>query len=77
MVGPTSGDVAVTLAGTVTAVEPLGPETLVHFEAGGEELVATAPGRMVPLVDSAITAHAAPGTLHLFDATTERTVARL
>jgi multiple sugar transport system ATP-binding protein len=77
LVGAAEGSGGVALAGTVTAVEPLGPETLVHLDVAGTEIVATAPGRVVPEVDSTITAHAAPGTLYVFDAATEKAVGHL
>ena len=62
--------------GTVVAVEPLGAETLVHFEMGPETVIARAPGRTVPAVGSTVTAEAAPGSLYLFDAKTERLLGR-
>lgn len=64
------------IAGTVTAVEPLGSETLVHLDVAGEEVVATAPGKVVPAVNSEVRAGAAPGTLYLFDAATEKAIGR-
>ncbi len=67
---------AFTVSGAVTAVEPLGPETLVHFESGGRPVIATAPGRMVPAVGSTVTASVAAGALYLFDAATENALGR-
>jgi multiple sugar transport system ATP-binding protein len=64
------------VGGTVSAVEPLGAETLVHLEAGGEPIIATAPGRLVPQVGGQIMATAARGSLYLFDAATGRALGR-
>jgi multiple sugar transport system ATP-binding protein len=72
--GPADG---IAISGSVTAVEPLGPETLVHLDVGGEEIVATAPGRLVPKVGSDVTARAAWGTLYLFDGATEKALGHL
>ncbi|WP_159593628.1 MULTISPECIES: ABC transporter ATP-binding protein [Chelativorans] len=66
-----------TVSGLVTAAEPLGSETLVHLDIAGTEAIATAPGRVIPAVDSTVTAAAAPGSLYLFDAKTERALGRL
>jgi len=71
----TGGGIALT--GVVTAVEPLGAETLVHLDIAGTDVVATAPGRIVPAVESQVTARAAPGSLYLFDAKTEKALGRL
>jgi multiple sugar transport system ATP-binding protein len=68
--------VAFSVSGVVDAVEPLGPETLVHLKVGETELIATAPGRVVPQVGSTISAMAMPGSLHVFDAETERALPR-
>jgi multiple sugar transport system ATP-binding protein len=67
---------AVTLSGTVNAVEPLGAETLVHIDWAGHEIIATASGTSIPAVDSQVTAAAAPGSIHLFDAATEAAIGR-
>ena len=72
--GPLEGG-ALTLTGRVTVVEPLGPETLVHFDVGGRTAIGSAPGHAIPEVGSPITVHAAREHLHLFDAGTERAVA--
>ncbi|MBB3440457.1 sn-glycerol-3-phosphate ABC transporter ATP-binding protein UgpC [Rhizobium sp. BK379] len=64
------------LSGTVTAVEPLGAETLVHFDVAGTSVIATAPGKVIPAVGSAVTAHAASGALYVFDAKTEKALGR-
>ena len=65
------------VSGTVTAVEPLGSETLVHMTLAGTTVIATAPGRVVPKIGSTITARAEPGSLYLFDATTEQALGRV
>jgi ABC-type sugar transport systems, ATPase components len=64
------------LSGVVTAAEPLGAETLVHLDIAGTDVIATAPGKVVPAVNSTVTAHAAPGSLYLFDAKTEKALGR-
>jgi multiple sugar transport system ATP-binding protein len=76
IVGDTAGS-GLSLSGTVIAVEPLGSETLVHLELAGTEVIGTAPGKVVPKVGSTVTVSAAPGTLYLFDAATERGLGRL
>ncbi len=67
---------ALTLKGEVTAVEPLGPETLVHFLVEGETVIATAPGNMVPAIGSMVSAAVEAGKLYTFDAKTERALGR-
>ncbi|MDN5851180.1 MAG: ATP-binding cassette domain-containing protein [Nitrococcus sp.] len=62
--------------GLVVAVEPLGAETLVHLEVGGETIIATAPGRVVPPIGRPVTVKAPVGALHLFDAATESALGR-
>ena len=69
-------DAIFTASGVVTAVEPLGPETLVHFESAGQAVVATAGPRMIPALGSTVSAHAAPGTLYTFDAATQKAIGR-
>ncbi|GGK41354.1 ABC transporter ATP-binding protein [Salinarimonas ramus] len=63
---------ALTLTGTVTAVEPLGPETHVHLDTAGGPVIALAEGRGAPAVGAPATAFARLETLHFFDAQTER-----
>jgi multiple sugar transport system ATP-binding protein len=78
VVGDTVGNEdAVRLSGTVTAVEPLGSETLVHLDIAGDEVIATAPGKLVPSIGSRVAARAARGALYLFDAISEQAVGRL
>ncbi|HEV2515435.1 MAG TPA: sn-glycerol-3-phosphate ABC transporter ATP-binding protein UgpC [Devosia sp.] len=64
------------ITGMVTAVEPLGSETLVHLDIAGVEAIATAPGKLLPKVGSTVTATAQPGALYLFDAQTEQALGR-
>ena len=65
------------LEGVVSAVEPLGSETLVHFDVAGQSVIATAPGKLIPATGSTVTAYAAPTALYLFDAKTEKSLGRL
>ena len=64
------------LSGMVSAVEPLGAETLVHFDLAGASVIATAPGKVIPAVGSVVNAHAASGALYVFDAKTEKALGR-
>ncbi|TWF58577.1 ABC transporter ATP-binding protein [Neorhizobium alkalisoli] len=64
------------ITGTVSAVEPLGPETLVHLDIPDGALIATAREKIVPPVGSDLTCSAAPGSLYLFDASTEKFLGR-
>ena len=77
VVGEAPPDAALALKGKVSAVEPLGAETLVHLDVEGGAAIATAPGKLVPEVESTITAWAAPGSLYLFDAESEKALGRL
>ena len=61
---------------TVEAVEPLGAETLVHLRLGKDLVIATAPGRVVPAIGSTVEIGAAPGSLYLFDAASEKALGR-
>ncbi len=65
------------IEGEVSAVEPLGAETLIHLDVSGEAVVATAPAGLHPTVGSTVIARAASGMLHLFDAGTEQSLGRL
>ena len=65
------------LTGTVTAAEPLGPETLVHLDVQGAAVIATASGKFIPATGSTLTARAVSGSLYLFDKTTEKSLGRL
>ncbi|WP_127966639.1 ABC transporter ATP-binding protein [Agrobacterium sp. RS6] len=64
------------LEGTVTAVEPLGPETLVHLDTPTTSVIATARGKAIPTVGSRLQCEAHVGTLYLFDAKTEKLLGR-
>lgn len=75
-IGAEVPDPALVLEGDVTAVEPLGPETLVHFDAAGQHIIATAPAHGQIAVGSRVTATAGRGQVHLFDGATERAIGR-
>lgn len=64
------------LEGTVTAVEPLGPETLVHLDTPTTSVIATARGKSIPTVGSQLQCQAETGALYLFDARTEKLLGR-
>jgi len=68
---------ALTLKGVVNAFEPLGPETLVHMDVDGADIIATAPARFRPEIGKHLTCHAATGSLYLFDAASEKATGRL
>ncbi|GGL77335.1 ABC transporter ATP-binding protein [Wenxinia marina] len=76
LIGSAAGQVAdtsgLTLWGPVTAVEPTGPETLVHFDVDGETVIGTAPGDEIPEVGARIEARAPAGAIHRFDASTKK-----
>ena len=67
----------VSLTGTVTAVEPLGAETLVHLDVNGVSVIATAPGKVIPATGGTLSVSALAGSLYLFDARTEKSLGRL
>ena len=69
-------DAILTLEGKVEAVEPLGPETMVHLVVGGESVIATSPGTVSPKVGAAVTCAVMPGKFYLFDAKTEKSLGR-
>ena len=75
-IGDAPGAGGMVLSGKVTAVEPLGPETLVHFEAEGHAVIGSAPGHMIPAIGTMVSAGAAPGKVHLFDPVTEKATGR-
>ncbi|WP_172125875.1 MULTISPECIES: sn-glycerol-3-phosphate ABC transporter ATP-binding protein UgpC [unclassified Devosia] len=62
--------------GIVEAVEPLGSETLVHVQVGKSQIIATAPGRVVPKVGSTVSINAGSGSLYLFDKASEKALGR-
>lgn len=68
---------ALSLTGIVSAVEPLGPETLVHLEIGERSAIATSREKIAPEVGTQLSATALSGSLYLFDAVTERFQGRL
>ncbi len=71
VVGPARGESgALSLSGSVTAVEPLGPETLVHFEIGGQTVIGSAAPRDIPQIGATVAAWADRSQLHRFDAET-------
>jgi multiple sugar transport system ATP-binding protein len=76
IVGAAPSPGGLTLSGSISAVEPLGAETLVHVALGDAEITATAPGKIIPEVGSTVTASAAPGSLYLFDAQSEKSLGR-
>ncbi|WP_139975648.1 sn-glycerol-3-phosphate ABC transporter ATP-binding protein UgpC [Ochrobactrum sp. CGA5] len=65
------------LTGVVTAVEPLGAETLVHLDVNGVSVIATAPGKVIPETGATLVVSAPAGSLYLFDAKTEKSLGRL
>ncbi|NKC48587.1 TOBE domain-containing protein [Brucella anthropi] len=65
------------LTGTVTAVEPLGAETLVHLDVNGVSVIATAPGKIIPATGGTLSVSAPAGSLYLFNAKTEKSLGRL
>ena len=67
---------AFSVSGAVTAVEPLGPETLVHFETEGRPMIATAAARDIPAIGSVVRASVPAGAVYLFDATSEKALGR-
>lgn len=76
LVGQEVADPVMELAGTVVAVEPLGPETLVHFDHAGETVIGTAPGGTAPDIGTPVTARLARGKLYTFDATSGKALGR-
>jgi ABC-type sugar transport system ATPase subunit len=65
--GPADG----ALRGTARVVEPLGSDTLVVFDAGGVELQARLPPRLVRRAGDAVQVRVAPPDIHLFDPATQ------
>ena len=60
-----------TLRGTARVVEPLGSDTLVVFDAGGVELQARLPPRVVRRAGDAVQVRVAAPDIHLFDPSTQ------
>ncbi|MEL6600840.1 MAG: sn-glycerol-3-phosphate ABC transporter ATP-binding protein UgpC [Pseudomonadota bacterium] len=63
------------LAGTVSVVEPLGPDALIYVDVAGQEVIAKASGRTPPKVGETVQLTADPDALHLFDAQTGEALA--
>ncbi|MGR3662209.1 MAG: ABC transporter ATP-binding protein [Paracoccaceae bacterium] len=59
------------LTGTVSVVEPLGPEVLCYVDVNGTELIATGSNKNPPAVGDTVTIAAPLEELHLFDTETE------
>ncbi|MBD0415311.1 ABC transporter ATP-binding protein [Oryzicola mucosus] len=76
LVGDDGDGSGLKLSGTVTAVEPLGPETLVHLDIDGNAVIATAPAKLIPAAGSTLSCRAAAGNLYLFDAKSEQSLGR-
>ena len=76
LVGSEIADPCMVLTGTVTAIEPLGPETLVHFTVAGKQLIATAPAHGGVSIGATVTAKVARGQVYLFDAITQKAMGR-
>ena len=68
------GDDGPVLRGTVTAVEPLGPDTLVSVALGAEEIICRLPPGLVREVGGSIALTYDPNRLHRFDATTQKRI---
>ena len=60
--------------GTVVLQEPLGSETLIYIDNGGQEITAKADGRAPPALGSDVVLRAAAENLHVFDAATGESV---
>ncbi|SMD15284.1 sn-glycerol-3-phosphate ABC transporter ATP-binding protein UgpC [Rhizobium sp. RU36D] len=75
--GGSSEDASLSIRGVVSAVEPLGPETMVHLDVAGESVIATAPGKLIPAVGQEIACSVIRGKLYLFDPQTEQSLGRL
>lgn len=71
------GSQGLSLSGTVSVVEPLGPETLVHLDIGGASVIASAPGKIIPKAGEHVTVSALAGSLYLFDSKSERALCRM
>jgi multiple sugar transport system ATP-binding protein len=67
---------AVNLSGTVSVVEPLGPDTLVYLDVAGRQVIAKADARRLVRVGEPVTVTADPQDVHVFDEESGRAVAR-
>jgi multiple sugar transport system ATP-binding protein len=63
------------LEAKVVVVEPLGSETFVHVELGGQSIVASTTSKQPPRVGSTVRLAAPAESLHLFDAKSGRALA--
>jgi multiple sugar transport system ATP-binding protein len=63
--GPAAGNGA-GLVSPVQVIEPLGNETLLHFEIAGREFVVRGPGQLPVTVDQAVRLDLLPEHIHLF-----------
>lgn len=66
---------AVVLNGQVQVVEPLGSDTLVHFSIADAALTARLPPEVRPTAGETLRLGIEPSKIHLFDATSERSLA--
>ncbi|NTJ41756.1 sn-glycerol-3-phosphate ABC transporter ATP-binding protein UgpC [Agrobacterium larrymoorei] len=71
--GPAQDDAAV-ISAQVQVVEPLGSDTLVHFNIGSDTLTARMAPDARPVVGETIRIGVDPSRIHLFDAQTERVI---
>jgi len=69
-------DEAVSLAGKVYAVEPLGDRTLVDVEIGGQRVIIKAPPTASYTIGEQVRAAVDMERVHLFDAESEQAIAR-
>lgn len=76
-VGANIANPVLRLSGQISVIEPLGPETLVHFTADSRGFIASAAGHAGLQPGQTVTAEAASGAVLLFDAATEKSLGRL
>jgi len=76
IVGAAAGQGGLALNGVINTIEPLGAETLVHLTIGAAEATATAPGKSALTMGQTVSVGAAPGSLYLFDAQSEKSLGR-
>ncbi len=60
------------IIGSAIVVEPLGSDTLVSLDVGGQQLIARVPPRSVRRAGERVALNVAATNIHLFDRTTER-----
>lgn len=73
-IGDTQATEGLVLDGAVSALEPLGAETLVHIDAAGTTLVGRVSGRRNLAIGERVRMHAPAPVLHLFDAVTGKAI---